>query len=98
MRDSIKTGLNVSFEYPLWRTRFAQCCEALFNRVCWRSFFSETVRVGIRGRLRNWVQGQQVEGLHRSAQYARDTQRTLAAIAFRYVDATKWLRMISSLS
>src|SRR6266550_1589210 len=98
MRDFIETRLDVSLEYPLWRTRFAQCREALFNCIRRRSFLPEPIRVRVGGCLCNWVEGEQVEGLHSPARHARNTQWTLAAIAFRYVDATKWFGVIAPLS
>jgi hypothetical protein len=33
MRNSVKTGFDVAFEYPLGRVEVSQCREALFSRI-----------------------------------------------------------------
>ena len=65
--DGVKTAFDVSFEYPLRRFSFSECYEALFYRISRRSLGSKTIRIWVRRGFRYWVQGKQVESLHRSA-------------------------------
>src|SRR5437899_8967814 len=85
VRNSVKTAFDVSFEYPLRRFLFSECYKTLFYRISRRSLRSKAIRIWVRCGFRYWVQGKQVEGLHRSAFHNGNTQRALFAVVLRNI-------------
>ena len=60
MTDVVKTAFYVAFKNPFRRIAFRQKFEALFDGVCGRAAFPETIRVGVRVGFGDWFQGHQV--------------------------------------
>src|SRR5260370_40165301 len=60
----VKTGADVTFQYPLRPVIFTERIEAGFNGVCCRAGCPKPVGVWISRRFRYWVESQQVERLH----------------------------------
>src|SRR5499427_3809084 len=74
--------------------------EALLNGIRGGTFGTEAVGVWIAQCLRDGIQGQQVQGLHRSVIHRGDRQRALAmcAVVLRNVDAPERAGAIASLA
>ncbi len=80
MRNSVKAGANIAFEYPLCTILPTQGNEACFDGICCRAGCPKSRRVRVSRRLRNRVKSQQVEGLHGSITHRENTQPTLFAV------------------
>ena len=55
-----ETAFDVSFKNPLWRVAFRQKFEALFDGVCGRAAFPETIRVRVREGFSDGFQSHQM--------------------------------------
>ena len=60
MTDVVETAFNVSFKNPLRRIAFRQKFETLFDGVCGRAAFSETVGVRVCTGFGDWFQSHQI--------------------------------------
>jgi hypothetical protein len=60
MTDVVETAFYVSFKNPLRRVAFRQKFETLFNGVCGRAAFPETIGVRVRTGFGDWFQSHQI--------------------------------------
>src|SRR5438552_1681142 len=100
MADSVETGPDVALQNPLRRMLPSENVEALLDGIRGRTLCAEAVGIWIAPSLRDRVQGEQVEGLHRPVMHRGDRQGALAlrAILLRNVDAPEREGAIASLS
>src|SRR5439155_306265 len=89
MADSVETGPDIALQNPLWRMLPCESIEALLDGIRGRTLRTEAIGVRIAQSLRDRLQGQQVQGLHRPVVHRGDRQRALAmrTITLRHVDA-----------
>ena len=93
--DIVETASNVSFQYPMRRTTFRQCIEAMCDCIGSGSLRPKSIGVGVCTRFGNRLKCQFPQRLHRTIPHRWNSQRTLLAIAFGYVDASQRLRPIA---
>src|SRR5262245_63697818 len=77
MADPVEARFDVSFEDPFGTASVAQYRVALPDGVSRRSFFPESVGVGIGGCFRDGIEGEQVECLHRPVFHRGDATSIL---------------------
>src|SRR5437870_3715973 len=99
MADSVETGPDIALQNRLWRMLPCESIEALLDGIRGRTLRTEAIGVRIAQSLRDRIQGQQVQGLHRPVVHRGDRQRALAmrAITLRHVDAPERASAIASL-
>ncbi|EVT82679.1 hypothetical protein Z046_32170 [Pseudomonas aeruginosa VRFPA09] len=93
--DIVEAASNVTFKYPMRRTTFRQCIEAMCDCIGGGSLRPKSIGVGICTRFGNRLKCQFPQRLHRTIPHRWNPQRTLLAIAFGYVDASQWLGPIA---
>jgi hypothetical protein len=71
--DPVEARANVALKDPFSGTPLAEQIETSLRRIGGGSFWSEPVGGSVPRRLGHRTERQQVEGLHRSVQHARDT-------------------------
>ena len=81
MRNSVKAGTDIAFEYPLCPVVSTQCDETGFHRVCCRATPAEPIRIGVRRGFGDWIEGQQVQGLHSPISHGRNREGPSGTIA-----------------
>jgi len=86
MADFVEARLQIALQDPLRRFALAQRREALFNGVRRGSFLPEPVRVRVACGLRDGIEGQQVERLHRAIFHRGDIDSTLPHLPRRLRD------------
>ena len=93
--DIVKTASNVALKYPLRRTAFRQCIEAMCDCIGRGSLRPKSIRIWIRTRFCNRLKCQFPQCLHCAIPHRWNSQRALLAIAFGYVDTSQRLRAIA---
>src|SRR5712692_1127268 len=79
----VEAGRDVALQDPLSRSLPGKDDRALHHRIGGGSFLPEPVGVRVGSCLGDGVQGEQVEGLHRSIPHCRDAEGTLLAVTLR---------------
>ena len=98
MADSVETGPDITLQNPLGRMLPCEGVAALLDGIRGGTLRTDARGVRIAQRLRDGIQGQQVQGLPRPVMHRGDRQRALAmrALALRNVDAPERERAIAS--
>src|SRR5256886_5171119 len=79
----VEAGRDVALQDPWSRSLAGKDDIALHHRIGGGSFLPEPVGVRVGSHLGDGVEGEQIEGLHRSIPHCRDAEGTLLAVTLR---------------
>jgi site-specific DNA recombinase len=93
--DLIKAGFDVPFENPFWTVAMAQHGMSLFHCIRTAAFPPKAIGMTISLTLRDGIETEQVQCLHRPVAYRGNPQTASLAVSFGNVHPAERLRLIT---